>query len=550
MGYLDYLKKLGVLPDTLKEIDFKNNDVVALSDFLKDVDQLIGNSVVIADNAEFVATPFGVSLGQASEIYSGGNGTVCCWSDKHELAIQKLENGLLVTKKRITQKKQKEELKMSDFGNLENMSMDALGMDALSAFGDGAAPSAPVMNDGGVAAADNASNLKFWGYTQKYGRFMCFITRHEANIKVSKKKVKLIGADGKPILKASMDIPEDVRQKYNENKQVSATYLECEDQIVFKEMRPQVAGGVLRIPKGALVSTDFITDILGQKEVNFSDTNQDTKLVVLSTDRMINTILTMFHGRIKEDEAVAGATAGQIVTTMKKSKSKSKDADNVDVQEVYKPTLSAIRRGKEYKNPVTEGNYIPLSVYEKAGQQNLTDEEALELNLNIEAVIKDKSTYDMLSASSKEVIHWDQDATACHVTSDFFRTGAPCKPIEIPRYFDKDVLCTDVMLPLRDREIGKEQKVTYKFRAHKITDEKGPLSKPEYRDLVTGKLGMSVEDFQIAVQPLTKARKKRSNDNTISVDEYLSAMTSGGIGNVAVESFDTTDLVKVLSDIA
>lgn len=544
---LDYLKELGVISALFNEVEAKD-ETISVSAVENGG---LADKPVIADKPAFVAIKSSESLATASEVLASDGNTIYLWNKKNnELIYKILKDQYLVTIKKI-KLKAKENKKMANgfenFGDLGMSDLNEFGMGAEQA--PAAAPAAPV--GGGVVATDAVKvNTKFINFCKRYGKFQAFITKNDAAVKVTKRQVRQLGADGKPVLNENATDAD--RENYNSGKSVRQAALVTNPEIVFKESKPSpVVGGILTVPQGAIASNDFISDLCDGREVNFDDKNVDTKTILTNLDRIMEIIFTMFGGAIAEDPEIAGEKGGKIIVEMKETKKKkAKDANATDVtsdKPVFKRVMSAVRHEAVVKNPITPYNYIPLSLYETVSQQALDEKTAKALNIAIEAVIKDSATYDNLTSASKKAIKWNPDDPDCMVSSDYFKTGAPCTPVQVTRFSDK-LSADDVMFPIREKGVNKEGKTTYKYVTHKIDDAAGPLSRPQFADILK-KTGMTSEDFKEAVLKITKKRSSKSKVETWSLDKYIQATNSGN-SDYTVDRINNDELFEVLTGIA
>ena len=543
---LNYLKELGTVSALFTEVEWKGETI-----FVSAVENgSLATKPVVADHPTFVAIKSGEILSTASEVLSSDGDTVYLWNkNNNELIYKKLKDQYLVTIKKLKVKVKENKIMANGFENF-----NALGMGDLNEFGMGAAPeqapAAAAQAGGGVVATDAVKvNNKFFNFCRRYGKFQAFLVKNDAAVKVSKRQIRQLGADGRPILNANAT--EEDREKYNNGKSVRQAALVTNPAIVFKEAKPSpIIGGILTIPQGATVSNDFANDLCDGREVKFDDQNTDTKTIVTGLDRLMEIIFTLFGGSIFEDPAITGEKGGKIVVEMKESKKKSKDANDTDVtsnKPAYKRVMSAVRHEVSVKSPLTPTNYIPLSLYETVSQQALTPESAKALNIAIEAVIKDQATYDKLVDDSKKAIKWNPDDAECMVTSEYFKTGAPCAPVQVTRFSDK-LSADDVMFPIRVKGVNKEGKTTYKYVTHKLDDPQGPLSKAQFSDILK-KVGLTTEDFKDAVLKITKKRSTKNKVEPMTLDKYIEATNSGN-ANCTVDRIDSEKLFEALTGLA
>lgn len=565
---LEYLQEKGFISDQVKKRSTEDIKLTKASEFNPQIGEDYKDALVVADDFRWVASemPLGRTPGN---VYSSDGEYLYHWKRSEQKLIKKsLVGEVLGVTEVLENKKEKEIRTMSkEKENLGNFDLGDLGggMGDMNLFGDGAAPVTATVDDavsGSIVPKIDreSSNMKFFMTAKEEGRFHAFITRTPAAVKVGKSKVKMLGSDGKPILSAAAT-PEAVKD-YNEGKNVAAKYLEQETRLVFREAKPgAIVGGIISYPAGLQSNATFINDILAGKEVKFDEKNKDRLVKVLPSEQLYATIATMFHGQIKEDEKIMGTQASWLqiyskkVNTNKNSKKNEAAgatvADPSGQQQKFRPCLILNKDSQKRKSMLVEGNYIPMSLYKTASQQNLTQELADGLNLNLESLVRTADAYEALSSISKEDVKW-QDEGDIHVTSEYFKADGQCKPITVTRYFDKQQTMTDVRIPLKERRTNKKGGQTYSFITYKLDDEaNGPLSDARYLEILR-QAGLTKESFKEQAKKLARRNNGgKKNDDTNSIEDYLSAI-QGTISerNKYEGVLDSSALVKALKGIA
>ena len=557
------------MPSTLHTCSVNNADFVPASELRRIEPKDCHDLIVVADNYKWIATDHDDLSSNSGCVYSSDGDNLYIWMrDEQKLIVQSVLNGMLTTTSVVRKKKNIKE-KETLFMNNE---LDAIGMDDLTDLGNVEGPAdlqqmdafgsaemqQPENGDIAPKIDFEASNSNYFIFMKQHGRFHYFITKTEAAVKVSKSKKKIMDANNRMIPDPTASLTPEEQKKYDETGKLPLAKALSETVISFKEAKPgAIVGGVISIPEGAQESASFITDILSRREVNFDQKKTDRIIRMLPKEQLYAAIPALFHGKIHEDENIMGSKASWLYIHYTEPKKKKKDAGS-DVTgaatKKARPVLRLVPDTQKRTIMITDKNYVPLSVYQKASQQNLTEETAKGLNCLVESVIRNKTNYDGLAESSKKMVHWDEESPDAPVTSEYFKVGGPCAPISVTRFFDKTATLQDVLLPVKVKKENKKEagKFTYSFVSYKLDDaEKGPMSNPHFRSIVES-TGMSVDDFVEQASKLGRRGNGSKNKDAISVDAYLAAM-QGSVADRAMfgdSVVDANELAKLLKGIA
>lgn len=553
---LGYLQERGLISDVLKLCDTETRVLCKASEFESKKDVGYCDSIVVIDGFRWVASDTPLADNPAI-VYSSDGNSLCCWNrDEQKLIKKGIQDGMLVVTEVVKNNYKKENETMSD---LNNLNLDDLGdvsidntLSNLEAFGE-----APVAT-GSIVPKENfeSANQKFFLHAKENGRFHAFVTKTPTAVKASKTSVKLLDANGCIQLDPDNPLTPEEQNTFDKSKKAPLSKILKEQVVTFREAKPgQIVGGIISYPAGIQSSVSFIDDVLAKKEVSFDPNNKEKVIKVLPYEQLLATIAAIFHGQIREDDTIMGKEASWLQISKKQIKKRKADADVTGTAQPaqYRPTLILRKDTATRKSMVTEKNYVPMAVYKTVSQQHLTAEEADGLNLHVESVIKNKGIYDALSDSTKADIKWDDANSEVRVSSEYFKTKGQCKPIVVPRYFDKTLTLTDVLIPVKTRKVNKKDpaKFTYSYVTYKLDDpENGPLANPNYRDVIE-KSGLSLEVFAEEARKLTRRKSKKDDEDT-SVDTYLSAM-QGDINNKSMFEgaiIDSAELTKILKGIA
>lgn len=483
------------------------------------------NIWLVADNCKWIAI-VEEELDKVTDILSSDGDKIFCYrTHNQELVEMVLTDGMLatvnITKLNQADKKFRRNLKMSDitemnFGDFGDL---GAGLDNSTAFGAADTVSISGMEDGVAEIQYGKTNRRFFQFVNTYGKLCAFIVNEPPTVKACTKSVPIKDpTTGRNVLVP--EAPAEIVAKHQENKSVPKKWCQSEKSITFEEKKPKMSGAVIAIPQAAISATDALADIADNKEVKFNENETDTVLHVLGKEQAITTIIQMFHGLIKEDTNILGDKATTLIIDSRKVKAK-------DGTEKYRPELKVSSVDGTRKSLLIPENIIPLKIYKTASQQNPTDEEIQGLNMHLEGLIKDSTKYETFSADTKKCIKWNEEDKNNHVTSTYFTSKGSPTPIKVARFYDKNQVLNDVQIPLREKVEKKDKSkgdFTYKFVTadhNDLTD--GPLSLPQYKELVTSKLGMTEEEFIKQVSAIKK-RASKSKAASISIDALMTKM--------------------------
>lgn len=536
---LNDLKSSGCLPSSYQDVSFARGSI-SISDVLSTpIGGLTEKKLaVVVDDCSWAATVKKMPVNLASTVYScNAAGEIGCWKSKdHTFYRMQLKENKLLTKKihDVTinfMGDQQEEYRM----NIEDLSTDVTAelMNELNAFSGEDALTAMNSTDATTTetkAVDekvNAIRSKVGEAAvrinediilnnRRFGRALFFITKTDPAIKVSVRKVPLLDAQGRKIPQPTAG--EAALKKFKETGVIKASLVETEKTLEFKQSKPPKAVAmVISTPAGSDIS---LTKIGTKDEISVDSKETTMKNHVISMEAAYSYIAFNYGGQIKESDTILGAKATWLRQTMRPGKRKSSQTG----EEGLGVLSSLVVEKKDNRTLLyTDGNYFPLKTFQTIAQQDLSNEDATVLNLNIEAAMKNHTLAD-LSEVSKDAIHMTADGTGYE--SSWFNSGAP---IVVKAYDDKDRDVTNVRIPCREKVKvkNKENTYSYKFVYDTLDDmEHGPLSNQAYRDLV--KLtGMSDTEFIEIVKPFGKAnRTSQGKKDQLTIEDYLKAKMS------------------------
>ena len=535
---LSELQSVGALLNSLEEVEASQTELIPVSEFdrLPKEKQDSEDRVIVLDACEWIATAKAKNVKDAQTVYSGKGLVVSCWKKHKHFFVMVFDGEKLNTRRQI-KLNFKEEKNMPTF-NAGTADMHFGELDSEVA---GVTPSATVAPEAKntkkeekardlAAIREKVSSVaivdasKFQLRNKREGRLVCFITKDNSTVKLGKKRTPVLGPDGERQLKPDVPNREELVAKYpKKNYPLSACV--TENSLVLGSKKPgAIVGVIIKTPAASEVSLLEVTD---RGKLQIKNTEDKTmRHRVLSKEQSYVYIASSYGDWIKEDEAILGARASRI--GLKSSISKHVDQrTNQEIQEI-RTSFCVINEGKGSRKAVlVEGNYFPLSIYETASLANPTKEEIEALNLNVAACCKDDTVYDSFTAETKQIINRKvADDGTVTFDADWFNGT---KPVDIPKYDGNgagDVL-TDVRVPIREMNISKSGKATYKFKKIGLTEPNGPLA--VYANLVKAS-GLTEEAFTKKVAALGSARRAKSRaEDVLTSEDLLKAVTSNTI---------------------
>lgn len=546
---LDDLRTLGALPRTLRVVDLPEDNYIFYSELknLSETDQAAFDGFVVLDNPAWLATVRGVTPSGASSVYSHNGEDFGKWKKStRTFSHCKLVGGKLNTISEYTlpdlkvneNPKQEKENTLMNFDTFEGLDVNAQTMNSFDLGGEKKSAGATKAEQTRAekqkiidAIDEQTGNITIANkdeitlFNKQHGRLFGFITPNNAVVKVAKKSVNRLDANGKKILAA--DAPEDVRAKFNETGKCASKYLDKEDAIKFVHTKPsKPIGVVIGTPAGGDVAISDIVNKTGDVHKDGDDKN--LVMHILNYDMAFTYIAALYDNNIKESEEVLGERAGWVTNEVTTTTVVPKDGTGEGTPK-YRCTLKHDRQLR--KTLIAEGNYFPLKVYKTVPYQALSEANAQMLNYNFEAMLaRNANAFDKLCKADKEKITKDPNG---HVTSAYFKTGASFDESvvgsQIQRYDAADEVLQAIELPVREAKPAKssDKGMTYSFSFAKLEDADGPMSVPQYAKFFKA-TKMSEAEFKEQISKLGKKRAKGTSKVTISADQFLRAVASPG----------------------
>ncbi len=362
-------------------------------------------------------------------------------------------------------------------------------------------------------------NAALASYARRLGSLLFYVVGKDATVKpTARMETKLV--DGKPVFKPGVS-PE--RQQKIERNEVKATSndVEREYNIRLVEAKPtKVTDVVIAIPASiAAISPAEIAQQNGAVTYDAKDTTLVKKVYPL--EQAIDVIQMYFGGMISESKEVLGNKASTITVA-----ANVRTNNDTGVHKVVH-SLKVVKGGSR-KQLIVRGTYFPRKIYDTVPLQNLSEQNSDLLNKGFSSVLSRKANksaqatvYESLSADAKGKVHPKKDANGnmTGYTFDFFNPGLASSSEVVYTFDNPAQQLADVRVPLR-KEVTSQKggKVSYGFITLDAKDARGPLSRPEYKEIL-GKAGISEDtfrDFLVAARPT--ASKSQSQ---LTASDYI-----------------------------
>lgn len=373
-------------------------------------------------------------------------------------------------------------------------------------------------------------NAALASYARRLGSLLFYVVGKDATVKpTARMETKYV--DGKPVFKPGVTAERKEKIERNEVKP-TINEVEREYNIRLVEAKPtKVTDVVIAIPASiAGISPAEIVDQKGSVTYDAKDTTLVKKIYPL--EQAINVIQMYFGGTIFKSKEVLENKASSI--TVDASIRKNKDTEMNKVVHSLK-----VVKGSPRKQLIVRGTYFPRKIYDTVPLQNLSEENSDLLNKGFSSVLSRKAStvatttvYESLSADAKSKVHPKQDANGnmTGYTFDFFNPGLASSSEEVCAFDNPDQQLADVRVPLRKEVTSKkDNKVSYGFITLDAKDARGPLSRPEYKEIL-GKAGISEDtfrDFLVMARPTVS-----KSQSQLSASDYIKLRYSNINANV------------------
>ena len=566
MNTLNDLIKVGTLQNNLKEVSLSNypNPVITYSEFkaMSNLDRATFKGIVTVDDSKWCATLKGVKPSRARKIFSGDGGLKCGSWDKEKkqfflgkiidgkkCTIDKVKSSILpsevnetvtsgsntVESKKLSKNNKEKETNMENTNGMNLL--DAFNVDALNDFKAEADTAVVESNEKKVdkkteainkikAKVENqeiADRTVLINENQKNGRFIGFVTKSDATVKVTKAQVVKIQA-GKKLLKP--DAPVEIKEKHDKGESVAAKYYVKRSALRFRHANPgAIVGVVIATPANGEINLIELQNPDVQISFDKSDTTLKYKYHPIEEAYII--LSAWYGGNIKEDDTLLGAKASFLKEEFYPVFDKEADVNKP-------PKFKAkLKHNAEIRSSMLcPENYFPLKIYDTIKYQNLSEEDALALNYHLEAMLKNDNNNELLTELTED----DPDKivkTPEGVTSKLFAPGVSAGPAttgEIKAFYSKEEVVKDVKIAKRNKKESKSKPgtYTYPFVYKTIDDVDGPLSVPQYKR-VFDSFHIPEEEFKSLTSRAGKTSRARKNKPTITSEEFLKASIVGGL---------------------
>lgn len=550
MTTLDDLKKVGALKSSWREVSVTNLTTVSFSDFkaMTNEERVKFSGIVTVDDYSWVATTQGLRPSAVNKIASGNGLLVGVYDrQKKEFFLKRYVDRKLAS---IDNVKTNLDIQHKEVEHMEKETMDV-----LSAFGEDALSDlkveAQAKEEHGVdpqmvdpkAEEINQIKAKVSGQqlvdrrlvvskNQKHGRLIGFVTKTNATIKLTKRQtVKKVS--GKEVLDPSA--PSDIKAKWDQGDKVANKWLLKRADIAFRHANPgAIVGVVIATPADGEINLNTIQD--ADRKINVGE-DVTLKYRFFPIEEAYVIIAAWYNGNIREYEPLLGEKASYITQKYIPVISKNEEGAHTPTFRVRLQQNSAVR-----SSLLCPENYFPLKTFVTIDYQNLTEEDARILNYNIEAMLKNDQGNELLGqfneSDPERVVK-----TADGVTSKLFYKGASAGPDTcgdiVPFYDKKGAPLREIAIAARDKKESKNKPgvFTYPFSYRAFDEEGGSLENPVHKQVFDA-FQIPLDEFKDSVSKATSAKRtSKKNKPTISTDDYLKALSIGGMVQGSTASF-------------
>lgn len=558
------LCKEGTLARSLREVKEVNCELMTYSqlqsaspDALRDF-----KGVVVMDNYQWIATNAGKPVDETVNVVQSSDGTLIgtyLVNQERKFLVREVKDKKLVTIDTIVLPTKVEKEEVTNMAeqtvNLTNMDLSGIQQAAKELAQDNAKDAAPKREKSektlqreaaikdlkakvqDVALANNDNVVLF---NQQYGRHIAFVTKTDRCVRLAKASVPKIGADGKKVIKAGVNLTPEEQKKYDEEGKLSIKNQERETIVRFKEARPAtIVAEIIATPAGGDVDVTEMTD--GSKALVADKSKMDMNYHILTKDSADLYLAALYDGRIKESEEVMGDRAEWL--KQKYSQVKAKEVGkNPKVRSTLVVEKGAKATGR--KTALTTGNYIPLTGWVTKTLDQIQSESDIEAaNLIVEAALRNQESYDKLNDASKAIVGRQADG---HYESAYFKAGERTPINEITSFDGTDILSA-INLPSIEKKAKKSgDGYTYSYQK---TDFATVAARPAVKAIL-GIIGKTPEQFKEEISAITsKGTSGGANRGPqITASEFLKATQDNkNFDNGGATSFK--DLQRILANI-
>lgn len=374
------------------------------------------------------------------------------------------------------------------------------------------------------------NNAALASYARRLGSLLFYVVGKDAAVKpTARMETKVV--DGKTVYKSG--VSEERKQKIERGEaKPTSNEVEREYNVRLVESKPtKVTDVVIALPASlAKFSPSEVWEARGNVPYDVKDTTLVKKIYPL--EQAFDVINMYFDGTIYESKQVLGNKASTIMVVSNVRTDKETKTDRIV------PSLK-VAKGSPRKQLIVRGTYFPRKLYDTVPLQNLSEENSELLNKGFSSLLSRKasksavaSVYDSLSAEAKNKVHPVKDANnnMAGYTFDFFKPGLASNSEEVYAFDNPNQLLADVRVPLRKKVVSKKDgNVTYSFVTLDAKDANGPLSRPEYKEILkqAGISENTFRDFLVAARPTASKSQSQLDAST-----YIKLRYSKSVGNI------------------
>lgn len=537
---LERLIRIGAIASSLQEVPIagvRYETAVSVSS-MSEEEQKSMHSIVTVDAPEWIATSKGRPAQEAATVYScNGKNEIGCWKSKQRTFLQmELSGTQLQTTRQMRLKEEEKMAKLDDMNDqLKDLDVFEAELGKVStpqALAGGAAPAAEEKK---ISKADEeareieelrsslngvkiANRDDIIVANRMHGRLIAFVTGTNNVVRISKKRVPVLDANGRRQLKPGHDLKPDELKKHAEKGNYPLKACITEKELGFVDAKPSKPIGIIVATPAS--SEAKVTNMHSDEELKVDESKTDMQYRILPMEVAEVYVAMNYGGAIREDERVLGPLASKIL--QKYTRSRKQDPKTGQMIEKMRSSFVLDKEDQKRSTLLVTGNYFPLKVYKTIDVANATEEEIKILNHNFEAMLRNNEEYESLTEESRKNVRRDENGIC---TSEYFNNKKPIEVLKFDKMHDQDVV-TDVRVAAREVGTTKEGKPRYTFIYDKVGEENGPDTIPVFNKIIENS-HINRDDFIAQVKKLGvrsggSARKRVA----LTSDDFLKTIGS------------------------
>lgn len=310
-------------------------------------------------------------------------------------------------------------------------------------------------------------------FMRKHSRHLGFVTANDDQLLISVKKIKKLNTDGSPVVKDEEAAKAKAAEYKRNNKTLPISLCATMDTLVPKQKAPgKLLGSVVTVPKGgiAVPYSAFRMDD-GSGFVKFEE-DATAVTMLMPMEEYYAFMHAWMNDMIKEDPRTYGENAAELTVRYRAVNAKSsQDAPVSQFTQVARPVLAVSVK----RSVVMPGAYMPINVFRTMPYVSIKSRDDIDRANNsllgdyvrgknalkeiaspetISAGLSDK--YGNLSVEFQKVVRLELRDGEPVVTSPWFTTNGTPEPLNVPTYYNKDLLVTDLQIPVKEVALTKK----------------------------------------------------------------------------------------------